>query len=180
MPDGQRSIGLGATWETPFSRYADSDGDGGGTKNWNGDYTTPDQAILAAGATEQLAVARMIVSVGDTTGMTAQEYGNLGAALGNGIEVKHYAADGTTVLNDLTDGVPITTNSEWGALCYDVDVKSWGSGNELLVARWTFRNSGQPIHLQPGESIRVLLSDDLQGLLSQHFMFQGVNLSNPH
>jgi hypothetical protein len=157
-----------------ISRYLDTVGDGSGTKNANGDYSESEEIFFitpSAGSTYD--IARMIVSVYDTTGMQAQEYGNLATALDPGIVVRVSNSEG--VINDLTDGVPITTNSGWGALCYDVDVKSWGSGNELLVVRWTFAKSGVDIHLSLNEKLEVVLNDDFQGLLSHQFMVQGVD-----
>jgi len=163
---------------TGFWRYADTVGDGSGTINFNGDYSGggAEQAILTAATGQRLMVVRLIVSAEDTTGMKADEYGNLGAALGNGIEIKHIDDDGSTVVNDMTDAVPVTTNAEWGYLCYDVDIKSWGQtpSNDFLVVRWTFERAGiTGVLLEPGQSMRVFMNDDLDGLISHRFMFQG-------
>ena len=181
MAEGSISVDLAEQWSEPFFRYADTVGDGSGTINFNGDYSSvAEQAILAAGGTQDLAVYRLIVSVQDTATMQAEEYGNLGAALANGIELKHVAANGSTVINDMSNSNPVTINAEWGALCYDVDVKSWGAGDELMLVRWTFNNAGAPIHLKPGESLRLFLSDNFDGLILQCFMFQGVDRSIQH
>ena len=158
-----------------FSRYLDTAGDGSGTKNANGDYSSAEEIFyIAPESGETFEVARMIVSVYDTSVMQTQEYGNLAAALGNGVTVRLSNADG--VVADLTDGIPITTNAEWGALCYDVSLKSWGSGNELLVVRWTFEKAGKPIRLDGnlGEKFEIVLNDDLRGLLSHYFIVQGL------
>jgi len=125
-------------------------------------------------AVEPTRVARMLVSVGDTTGMQAEEYGNLGAALTNGVSViTRTAASGGSTIIDLTDGLPITTNSAWGSLCFDVNLKSWGAGDELLVVRWTFALAGQPLYLDTGQQIVVTLDDDLSGLQTHYFVIQG-------
>ena len=80
---------------------------------------------------------------------------------------------GATV--DLTDGVPVKTNAQYGGLCYDVDVKSWGSGDELLTARLTFTKFGQYIRLDGAVNGRlvVTVNDDLDGLISHRFLAQG-------
>jgi len=157
-----------------ISRYLDTVGDGSGTKNANGDYSGAEEIFfIAPPAGSTYDIARLIISAYDTTGMQAQEYGNLATALDPGIVVRVSNGDG--VINDLTDGVPIKTNAEWGALCYDVDVKSWGSGNELLVVRWTFAKSGIDVHLGSSEKLEVVLNDDFEGLLSHRFMVQGVD-----
>lgn len=161
----------------PFFRYADTVGDGSGTIDFNGDYRDPEGSgpeVAYVTAAKAITIERMLVSVGDTAGMQAQEYGNLGAALGNGIEVKLYDHNDVEVV-DCTDGEPITTNSEWGALCFDVDLKTWGAGNELLVVRWTFAKSGSPLKLDPGWYLAIELgADNLSGLLSHRFQVQGV------
>jgi len=174
MPEHEVSVPSGGPQKKMISRYADTVGDGSGTVNFNGDYSSAaEEAILMAGTGEDYVISRLIVSVYDTKTFTAQIYASIGV-LGNGIEVKHIAANGTTVLNDLTDSEPITINAEWGMMCYDVDVKSWGAGNEMLLARWTFAKAGQDgINLSEGESIRVFMSDNLSGLLNHRFMFQG-------
>lgn len=160
--------------KTPIlSRYLDTNGNGTGTKNANGDYSgAVEEFYIEAQAGENLEIARMIVSVEDTGGMQAQEYGNLGSALTNGIEVK-VLNEHDTVIMDLTDGIPIKTNAQWGIICYDVDVKSWGAGNSLLLVRWTFAKSGQLIYLEEGQKLVVYLNDDLDGLLFHYFMVQG-------
>jgi len=149
----------------------------GTTTSANGNYSAAGDDEFFYQATEASSIHRLIVSAYDTAGMQAQEYGNIGAALGEGILVYHKGVAGDTIV-DLTGGVPITTNAEWGALCYDVDVKTWGSGNELLVVRWTFANTGVPLILEKGERISVLVRDDLTGLLEQRFLIQGFHRGN--
>jgi hypothetical protein len=159
---------------TLFSRFADTNGNGTGTKNANGDYSSSAEVFyLQPPAGVAYRVHRMIVSLEDTTGMTAQEYGNLAAALGNGVEIMVKDDSGTVA--DLTDGIPVKTNAQWGRMCYDVDVKTWGQGDELLVARWTFAKSGAAIVLNGNHNgrIEVLLNDDLRGLISHYFLVQG-------
>ena len=159
---------------TLFSNFADTNGNGTGTKNANGDYSGAVEAFyIQPPAGTIYRVHRMIASLEDTSGMTPEEYGNLAAALGNGIEVMVKDDSGTLV--DLTDGVPITTNAQWGRMCYDVDLKTWGASNELLVARWTFAKSGAAIVLDGNHNgrLEILLNDDLQGLISHYFLVQG-------
>ena len=157
-----------------FSRFADTNGDGTGTKNANGNYLiTPDILYIQPPPQTVYRVHRMLISLEDTSGMQAQEYGNTGGALTNGVQARVQDGDGT--LSDLTDGVPVKTNAHWGRMCYDVDVKSWGSGNELLCVRWTFAKSGAAIVLDGtlNERLEILLNDDFTGLISQYFLIQG-------
>lgn len=161
-----------------LDRYLDTTGDGTGTKNAGGvgaDFSGgATEFLIAPAAGEVFVLGRMIVTVEDTTGFSAGEYGNLGAALGTGVGV--YVRDGSGDVQDLTDGVMITTNAEWGRMCYDVELKTWGAGNEFLVVRWTFTNAaGRPVVLDGdnGEYFCVELADDLTGLVSHYFLVQG-------
>ena len=156
-------------------RYLDTKGDGTGTKNANGDYSTPDIFYIAPDL-KDMVLHRLIVLIEDGANMRAEHYGTLGAALTNGVVVR--VSDPSGVLVDLTDESPIKTNAGWGALCYDVDVKAWGAGNDLLLVRWTFAKAGIPLVLdaKAGHKLEVVLSDDLQGLVRHYFMVQGWEL----
>ena len=160
------------TGENFISRYADTNGDGTGTANAVGDYssTTTDFKVTAQPG-ETLSIGRMIVSAEDTSGMAARDYGNIGNGLTNGIEVLVTDDLGATI-NTLTPA-PIKDNAEWAKVCYDSNILTWGPGNELLVVRWTFSKSGAQIELPPGHSVVVRCSDDLTGLVTHNFVIQG-------
>lgn len=157
--------------EDAIYKWMDNVGDGSGYSNMNHENSAS-AAFAAYVATENCLIERLIVSMEDTTGMQAQEYGNLGSALAVGWKFLVLDESSATAC-DLTDGVPITTNAEIGQTCYDVDVKSWGSGNELLLARWTFTRAGQAIFLPKGYRVKVPLADDFTGLISHRFQVQG-------
>lgn len=158
------------------SQFLSTDGLGGGTSNFIGDYSIVPVTAYAVGPEGgTFVVHRMLVQVYGTKTFQAQEYGNTGLALSKGIEIKVYTKDGAELISDLTGGKPILTNAEWGRQCYDVDVKAWGSGNEMLVARYTFAKHGAPIHLGPTDRISIVLSDDFQtGAIENTFLLQGV------
>jgi hypothetical protein len=157
----------------PFTRFLDTNGDGTGTNDAVGDYSEVAQEFyIECPADESFFIARMIVAVGDTTVMQAQEYGNLGSALGVGVAID-YRDDAGVVFQTLTNGFPIKTNAGWGQMCYDADVKAWGAGNELLLVRWTFERHGHGVDLDPGHKFVVTLNDDFEGLLSHTFAVEG-------
>ena len=159
-----------------FSRYLDINGDGTGTKEAVGNYSAGvEEFYIEPAATVSYRVHRLIISLEDTTGMQADEYGNLAAALTNGVSIQE--KDGSGVITDFTDSLPIKTNAGWGALCYDVDVKSWGQTptNEFLLARFSFDKFGEGLWLtgELGEYLTVVLNDDFTGLISHKFLAQG-------
>lgn len=155
-------------------RYLDDVGDGSGNSDITGDYSAAASAFIykcsAGGGGADL--YRIIGSIGDTTGMQAQEYGNLGAALGVGWTLAVQSSAGTVLL-DITDGTPIKTNAQIAELCFDVDIKSWGSGNELLVYRFTFLKAGSALQLDPGDKLVMTFNDNFTGLLSHRVFLQG-------
>ena len=159
----------------PFFHYLDTVGDGTGTKNFNGDYRDPEGSGPETAlwvADKRCEIARMLISIEDTAGAQVQGYGDAGA-LANGIQVKLYDENDNEVI-DLTDGLPIQTNGDWGSLCYDVQRADWGSGNDMVLVRWTFEKSGKPLQLQPGWYIQVELgADKLDVLIGHYFMIQG-------
>lgn len=158
----------------PWARYLSDDGTRTGNKNANGDYSLAvEEWYLEAAANERLKVARIIVAVEDTFGFSAVEYGNLGSALANGIEIK-VVDHNDVVQSDLTDGRPVTDNAHWAEMCYDADVKTWGTGNEVLVVRWTFTKHGDFVILQPGWRLVVYLNDNLSGLVHHYFLAEGI------
>ena len=148
--------------KTLIFQFCDTLGTGLGTIDATGDYSD-DPGVgntdFFFTASARCIIARMIVSVGDTGGMRAEEYGDIGAALTNGVLVHLHDAD-DVVTFDLTGQETVKTNAEWGAYCYDVDVKSWGAGNDLLVARWTFEKTAA--HLIRDPEFDTLLAELLR------------------
>lgn len=156
-----------------INQYLDDNGDGTGNKNAIGNYSLGVENFYYQ-STGYSTINRMIVSIEDGQNMRAEYYAALNGPLTNGILIKIIDSDGLTELRDITDNVPIVANAQWGALCYDVDIKTWGAGNEVLLVRWTFSAAGiDPISLSPGQSLRVILNDDFTGLVRHGFMIQG-------
>jgi hypothetical protein len=156
----------------PISQYMDTTGDGTGTYEANGDYSGAAEEFLYVAA-RPVEIHRMVVTIEDTVGMQAEEYGNLGAALTNGVVVE-IRDENDNVLVVLTGQDPVHTNAEWGSHCYDVDLKTWGSGDELLLVRWTFEKKGEPVQLDTGQKLVVRLNDNFTGLLQHRFFAQGI------
>jgi len=173
-PQYVRSTDSAGPQRTLLSRFLDTNGDDTGTKNANGDYSGAEEIFyIQPGAAQVFRLARMIVSIEDTSGMAARDYGNITNGLTNGVQVRNQNDSGTLV--DLTDGLPVQDNSSWGQFCYDVDLKTWSTGNELLVVRWTFSKFGQFVRLNGAnnERLEVVLNDNLSGLVRHYFLVQG-------
>ena len=160
--------------ETLLSRFLDTDGDGTGTKNAIGDYSTPEDFYIQPAAGQVYRINRILISIEDGSGFKAGLYGGL-AALSTGLSLKVEDASGTLV--DFMDGVPVKTNGQWARVCFDVDLKSWSASptEELLVVRLTFSKFGQAVRLDGdnAEKLVMTLSDNMTGLLSHYFKVQG-------
>lgn len=115
---------------------------------------------------------RMIVLIKDANGMSADEYGKLGSELTNGIFL-YVKDENDNVVLDITDGVPVKTNAEWGEICYDVGLQDWSAGKDNVLVRFTFANSGSPLVLPPGYKFGVLLQDDFSALDAHRFKVEG-------
>ena len=156
-----------------FHQLADTVGNGSGTADFIGDYTTPVEALLVPATGTSIEIHRMTLHLedGGAGGIKAETYGAL-SALTNGVTIKTFASAGADLITNFTPE-PIKNNGQWGAMNYDVDVKTWGSGNELLLARYTFVLSGAPIVLIGDDRIVVRLADNFTGLIHHKFHFQG-------
>jgi len=159
-----------------ISQFLDTVGDGSGTTSAIGDYSSvPGVFKISPAAGEVFSIARMLVYIEDAGTISADEYGNL-AALTNGVKVSGFRDSVEQVA--LTGQVNIKTNSQWGRICYDSNPLTYGNGNNIIVARWTFSKSGRPIILQGDEldDLRVTLTDNLTGLIDHTFLVQGFKL----
>ena len=154
-----------------ISQFLDTNGNGTGTNNAIGDYSSAaEEFYFQPSSGETYSISRMIVTIEDTSGFSAQEYGNLGAALTNGITIK--VMDGETVDQNLTE-VPIIKNGQWPMYCHDSTLHTYGAGDEVLTSRWTFAKSGQSLNLSSAQKLVVTLNDDFTGLISHRFLIQG-------
>lgn len=157
-----------------FSRYADTNGNGTGTKQATGDYSAATEIFyLQPAAGEIFHVTRLLVYIEDAGPFNMDNYGGLAGALANGITVRIQDDSGTIL--DLTDGIPIDHNGAWSRVCYDADPINYGSGNDAVAARWTFERSGVPVRLvgDNNERLEIVLNDNFTGLAEHTFLFQG-------
>lgn len=173
---------------SPLVRLLDTNGDGTGTKNANGDYSgAAEDFYIEPPTAEDFLIARIVIHITDAA-IVEDEYGGLGSALTNGVVIK-VKLDGTTI--DLTDGVPIKTNGDYGRLAYDVKRESWEAtpSIESCHVRWSFwkfnRDVAAPKDSQPNgillqghrdDRFIVTLNDSFTGLVDHYFTVEGYKL----
>ena len=162
--------------KTHLFRFLDTVGNGSGTKDATGNYSDAGSGstdfLIAPTGTQVFVLERMIVHIKDTSGIDADKYGN-NITLTNGITVTYNDTSGEVV--DLLDGVNIFSNGDWARQCYDANLITWGSGNDIVSIRWTFSRAGIPLVLKgdEGDDLTVTLNDDFSGLLEHRFQVQG-------
>ena len=138
--------------------------------NVNGSVTPVEYSTGVQSGFDKFYVHRALLCLEDGTGFRAEHFGSLGAALTNGCEFE-YVREGTTY--DLLDGVKVKTNHDFGRYNYDVDLKTWGAGDDVLLARWSFDRFGGPLLLEGSDSLIWRINDDLTGLTEATIVIQG-------
>jgi hypothetical protein len=143
----------------------------GGSARAIGNYlSTPTRFTWTPIANRIAKIHRIIITVEDTGAFDAAKYGN-NLVLVGGISLT-VRRENDSQIHNYTAG-KVYTNADWGARAFDVDVKTWGTGNEILVARWSFDKAGSAIVLHDGAYISIDLNDDFTNLVNHRFMIQG-------
>lgn len=163
-----------------FSRSLDTNGDGTGTKNAIGDYSSvSDIFYLQPSATQFMSVARIIIGIRDNGVWSAATYGAIAGGLTNGIVMRKATDTGTSFTLTDTD-IPIKNNAQWGYYCYDSTVNSVGSGDTFLLVRWTFERYGASLGLRGelGDRLEIVLNDNFTTLVEHYFIAEGIQHEN--
>jgi len=103
--------------QTSFKRYADTNGDGTGTINIIGDYSSVTTTFfIQPPVTRTYVVAKTKIIIEDTSDFPTGGYGSIiSPGLTSGILFE--VVDNNGVVSDQLGGVPITTNAHWGRAC---------------------------------------------------------------
>lgn len=120
-------------------------------------------------STIELDITRVLGYIEDATTMDDAKFGG-GTALTNGIVLRVNNSTLSNVWN-------IKTNGEIGLLCFDTQYTDKApSGFYGLRFRNTYAGQakhGVTLRLQPGQTLQILIQDDLTGLTSFQMMAQG-------
>jgi hypothetical protein len=139
--------------------------------NVNGSVTPAAFEFSATGKTHL--ITHLVVHIQDG-GITPTEFAGLGSALSNGLLISVYDTDGTTELLDITDGHPITDNGEFAHLQSEAPVITVpAAGDDDLHAVIDFEGG---LLLDPGQSVRVTVRDDLTAVTEFHMLAHGRKL----
>ncbi len=158
----------------PFVQLLSTVGDGTGTTDMVGDYSSVDGVFSVAGGAgdDAITIARLLIFVQDAGVFDAERYGN-GIVLTNGIDLAVKDAAGTSTVVQLTPA-PIKTSGDLSALAYDTQFVSVGTGDKYSTTRWTFSKFASPgLVLNKGQQLVATLSDDFTGLVHHRMTVQG-------
>ena len=173
-------VALGGSNKNNFARYLDTDGDGTGTYNAIGDYSSAKEEFYIQPKTGQvLQLNRIMITIEDGGSIDSGGYGNNSSPLTNGIRAIVRQPDVDDIV--LTAQVNVKRTADWNSLCYDGNVADFGSGNSFYVSRWTFTKDGDPIILSENDKFIIELNDDFSGsgqaLVGHRFLIKGKILS---
>jgi|14BtaG_2_1085337.scaffolds.fasta_scaffold00580_8 hypothetical protein len=124
---------------------------------------------VAAASTQVVNILRIMGTMLDSTAMDDGKFGGI-SALTNGCVLRHN--------NDVIQNIwNVKTNADLALLCYDLRYADKAPGGQFGL---NFRNTygGQNTHgvviaLQPGDTLELLVQDDLTGLDQFKMMAQG-------
>jgi len=173
-----RSSGYGKV-PNLFARHLDTNGDGTGTKNAIGDYSSSPEIFYIQPSVDQIfRITRMMILVRGAKNTFYTDYYGSREPLSVGIIVRKQDDSGTII--NFTDNVPIRTNGNWGRFCFDAEVypATIGNTDSYLRVRWTFEKYGYPVRLDGSnnERLEIALNDDFTagtgitgGALAEHY-----------
>lgn len=149
----------------PNFQFLSTAGDGTGTVNAIGDYTTPDDFYMEVPAGQARVVTRLAIYIEDST-MQPEAYGAL-AALTNGVRIFYKEKTGASEVA-LDGGQPIKASGDYGKMFEHISYWVGGAGNHALYAH--LEMGGHPLRLTAGGQLIVRLSDNLTGLAKHTFV----------
>jgi hypothetical protein len=170
--------GSDITLDSPIDRaFADGDNVIAATKNMNvsGSIGSPQifqVGPVGAGTGVDIDITRITgyIQDGGTPGMDDSKFGNIAGGLTNGVLLRV----NNTIMSNIWN---VKTNGEFGILCYDTAYTPKApSGSEGFRFRNTYAGQakhGVTLRLEPGDTLELLVQDDLTGLEVFNMMAQG-------
>lgn len=147
-------------------QFLDVNGDGTGSIDMNTDGSTvPVDFRLLCPPKRTLYLEDISVFLQDEGNFTAAGYGSL-ATLGNGIALSIKTSSGTIL--DVTDQLPIRSNSDWLAYAFKTESYNFSAGQSVLSFNYNLNQSGKPLTLGPGMEWFATVRDNLSALTAHY------------
>ena len=159
----------------PFEHYMDTNGDGTGVNNANGDYSgTPTEFYYAPPVGATIELTKFIIHVADKGIFEFDGYGAITAGvITNGYHITVERL-GVEVLR-LTDTLPIKTNADMSHLNTDYNKITFQNNEEAANVSFDVASFDTPLQLHGDLQDRfiVTLRDNYTGLEDHHFILYG-------
>lgn len=149
------------------TQFFDTIGDGSGTKVFTGDYSGAVTKGLIKPNGRAMTVNRVVVFIETSTPVGAGKYGAMNP-LTNGIFIKHEKQTGD-LIKDITDGLPIKTNGDFGKFGFQVSDISFGTGLNYVHVVLTFCKNGTGLTLAADEQLAIHFNDSFTALSGHTF-----------
>lgn len=149
------------------TQFFDTVGDGSGVKEFTGDYSTAVTKGLVKPNGRAMTVSRIVIFIEATAQVGAGKYGAMNP-LTNGISIKHEKQTGT-LIKDITDGLPIKTNGDFGKFGFQVSDISFGTGLNYVHVVLTLSKNGTGLTLEADEQLAIHFNDSFTALSGHTF-----------
>jgi len=160
-----------------FALRMDSVGDGTGSTDMAVDGSvSPVIFRLKPAVGHELWITKIVVMFADQGSIDSGAWGN-GITMTNGIAMV-LVNDGTLVP---ATNFNIKDVGDLASLTFNVEEHTWGSGDSVLVSRYTPGRSTQGLYLSDAtnDEFQVVINDDLTGLSRQYVTCRGITRPIP-
>ena len=157
----------------PVQKWLTSSGDGLGTYNLNGNYSTPTDFYYLTSSLYD--IYSLIIAITDGTTFNYNDYGGIPTGtITNGVKLFIYKASILTEV-PLLSGIAIKNNYEYLSVTSDVKLTQFAGTPQTMVITFHLKDEyGQPLHLDIGDKVIIRLQDNFTGLLSHTFGIRGI------
>jgi len=156
----------------PVNIFLTSSGDGLGTKNLNGNYSSAPTDFYFEPSRGRYEVYSLLIAISDAASFSQGDYGAIAGGLTNGVKffIKNFGQAEVQIMA----GVNFKSNYNFLSIAHDTTLSSFAGGAQTLASEIDLiKTFGTPLVLNKGDRFIVRLNDDLTGLISHIFAFGG-------
>ena len=157
-----------------FIQFLSTNGDGTGDINAVGDYTTPEVFYIQPANDEVMLIDKLTIHILNTGALPAGDYGGLGSALVNGIDIvtTNARSNGLSILPGIIkSNINLMHSTDLG-----FSLITFSGAVDSIIAVFNFKiddNEGLILDGSQEHKLEVLLSDNFAGLVDHHFVAHG-------
>jgi hypothetical protein len=129
-------------------------------------------------STQTLFISNLVVSIQDESPFNLSEYGSIGSALTNGINVFYTTDSGATKNFIVGTTFNVKSNGDWNNFTNDIKLTDLGTGDSILTLTLNFRNNGAYIILPQNERFGIEVQDDFSLVNSHKAQINGFLYAN--